>query len=269
LLGGAVAYYTLLSLVPLFALLLVALSHLVDQDRLIATVSTNLDFLVPGHAADITTQVSTFLAHRHLVGVLGFAALLFFSAVAFTVLESAMALVFHHRERPRPRRHPLVSALIPYGFVMALGVGLLLVTVISGALEAVGRNSVHLWGHAWSLARLSRAMLHLLGMFGSTLMLAALYVVMPVGKVAFRRALLGAAAATVLWELVRHLLVWYFARLSMVNLIYGSLATTVMVLLTLEAAAVILLLGAQTIAELERRPAHQPVMSFEAAAETT
>jgi YihY family inner membrane protein len=208
LLGGAVAYYTLLSLVPLFALLLVALSHLVDQQRLIATVSANLDFLVPGHAADITRQVSSFLAHRHLIGVLGFAALLFFSAVAFTVLESAMALVFHHRERPCGHRHPLVSALIPYGFVMALGVGLLLVTVISGALEAVGRNSVHLWGHAWSLARLSRAMLHLLGMLGSTLMLAALYVVMPVGKVAFRRALLGAAAATVLWELGRHLLVW-------------------------------------------------------------
>lgn len=36
------------------------------------------------------------------------------------------------------------------------------------------------------------------------------------------------------------------------SVVYGSLATTVIVLLTLEAAALILLFGAQLIAELER-----------------
>jgi uncharacterized BrkB/YihY/UPF0761 family membrane protein len=36
----------------------------------------------------------------------------------------------------------------------------------------------------------------------------------------------------------------------MVNLVYGSLATTVILLLTLEVAALILLFGAQLIAEL-------------------
>jgi membrane protein len=50
----------------------------------------------------------------------------------------------------------------------------------------------------------------------------------------------------------RRVLVWYFARLSMVNVIYGSLATVVIVLLTLESAAVILLLGAQLVAQVER-----------------
>ena len=39
----------------------------------------------------------------------------------------------------------------------------------------------------------------------------------------------------------------------MVNLIYGSFATAVVALLSIEVAAVILLLGAQVIAELERR----------------
>jgi membrane protein len=75
---------------------------------------------------------------------------------------------------------------------------------------------------------------------------------MPVGRVAIHRALLGALAATLLWEVVRHVLVWYFARLSMVNVFYGSIATTIIVLLTLEIAALIVLLGAQVIAELER-----------------
>jgi uncharacterized BrkB/YihY/UPF0761 family membrane protein len=55
----------------------------------------------------------------------------------------------------------------------------------------------------------------------------------------------------------RRVLVWYFARLSMVNLIYGSMAAAIVVLLTLEVASVILLVGAQVIAEIDRarRPA--------------
>ena len=69
---------------------------------------------------------------------------------------------------------------------------------------------------------------------------------------AFRHALIGGVAATLSWEVIRHALVWYFARLSMVNLVSGSLATAIIVLLTLEAAALILLFGAEVIAEVER-----------------
>jgi len=161
LLAGAVAYNTLLSLVPLFALLLVALSHLVDERRLIHTVALNLDFLVPGQAAAVTEQIAAFLRHRDLVGGVGIAALLVFSALAFSILENAMAMIFHHRA-PK-RRHPALSAVIPYLFMMALGAGLLLVTLITGGLEALGRSRVLVLGQPWSLASLSRTLLHTLG----------------------------------------------------------------------------------------------------------
>ncbi len=250
LLAGAVAYYTLLSLFPMFTLLLIGLSHIIDEKRLIETVAANLDFLVPGQADAITHQVVGFLARRQVVGGVGVVGLLVFSSMAFGVLENAMAMIFRRRSRGQ-RRHAVVSAVLPYFFVTLLGVGIIMVTLVAGALEAVGRSSLHLLGHAWSLAGMSRALLHLLGTAGSALLLTALYMVLPVGRVTFRHALLGAISATLLWEVVRHGLVWYFAHLSMVNLIYGSLATAVIVLLTLEAASLILLLGAQIIAELE------------------
>lgn len=252
LLSGAVAYNTLLSIVPLFAVLLVALSHVVDEQRLLETVASNLELLIPGQTQAITDQVASFLAQRHVVGLVGFLALLFFSSMAFTVLESAMAVIFHHRAAARSRSL-LVSALIPYVFIMLLGVGLLLVTVISGALDAVGRDSILVLGHRWSLSGVPGAALYVLGIVGLALMLTALYMVLPVGRVAFRHALVGGVSATLSWEVIRHLLVWYFAKLSMVNLVYGSLAAVIIVLLTLEAAALTLLLGADVIAELERR----------------
>jgi len=56
----------------------------------------------------------------------------------------------------------------------------------------------------------------------------------------------------VLWEITRHILTWYFATLSQVNVVYGSLTTAIVVLLSLEFAAILLLFGAQVIAEYER-----------------
>ena len=56
----------------------------------------------------------------------------------------------------------------------------------------------------------------------------------------------------ILWEATRHILLWYFSTLSVVGVLYGSLATTIIGPLSLEVAGIILLLGARVIAEYER-----------------
>jgi uncharacterized BrkB/YihY/UPF0761 family membrane protein len=90
------------------------------------------------------------------------------------------------------------------------------------------------------------------GVFGEILLLTSVYLVMPVGRLAWSHALVGGVTATILWEITRHILIWYFSTLSFVSVIYGSLATTVVILLSFEFGAIILLLGAQVIAEYER-----------------
>jgi membrane protein len=249
LLAGAVAYYTLLAIVPLFVVLLVGLSHVVDEDRLLDTVGSNLQLVIPSQAAAVTEQVETFLAHREVVGIVGVLVLVFFSSTAFTVIESAMAIMFYHRTVTQ-HRHFLVSLLLPYLFMMLIGTGLLLVTVISSALHAV--RDVRVFGHTWPPVGLSGAVLYLLGLVGLALLLTAFYMVLPVGQIRFGHALAGGVTATVLWEVTRHVMVWYFAKLSMVNVIYGAMAAAIVMLLTLEAAAIILLLGGEVIAEIDR-----------------
>jgi YihY family inner membrane protein len=252
LLAGAVAYYTLLSIVPLFALILVGLSHFVNEDQLIQTIARNLELLIPGYADSLANQVRMFLARRHLVGVVGFLIMLFFSSMAFSVLESTMAVIFSHRKKSM-RRPFFISAIIPYVFILLMALGLLLVTLISGSLDALDRQQVSLLGLEISLKGSSKILLYLLGMGGMVLMLTSFYLVMPVGRISFRHALSGAATATVLWEVIRRILVWYYSKLSLVNVIYGSLATTVVALLSIEVAVIILLLGAQVISEFDRR----------------
>jgi len=263
LLSGAVAYYMLLSVVPLLGLLLVGLSNILPEERLLATVQSDLKLVVPAVADTLSDHVRVFLQQKHLVGWVGFLMLVFFSTMAFTVLENAMSVIFFHRVAIH-RRHFLVSAMIPFLFIVLIGLGLLLITLISGALQTLDEEEIQLFGYIWDLGGVSGTSLYLLGVGGLVLLLTALYLVMPVGGISISHALVGGAAAAVLWEISRHLLVWYFKTLSLVNLIYGSLASAVVVLLSFEVAAVIVLLGAQVIAEFERCPhsEEEPLSGF-------
>jgi len=251
LLAGAVAYYTLLSIVPLLILLLIGLSNFVDPAQLMMTLSHYLDMVVPGQTDAVLEELAIFLKHRGVIGWVLIVTLVFFSSLAFTVLENAMSVIFHHRVKIR-RRHFLVSALIPYCFIMFLGVGMLVVTVLAGALETIGSESVRAFGHTVPLRGVSGFLLYLMGVGGEVLVLTSIYLVMPVGRLSLRTALIGGVTATLLWEIMRHLLVWYFSTLSQVRIVYGSLTTAIVALLSLEIAAMVLLLGAQVIAEYER-----------------
>jgi membrane protein len=89
-------------------------------------------------------------------------------------------------------------------------------------------------------------------------MLTAIYLVMPVGRLSLRHALIGGIAAGLLWEITRHTLVWYYSTISQIQVVYGSLTTSIVVLLSVELAAIVLLFGAQVIAEYER-VSHEPI----------
>ena len=136
LLAGAVAYYALLSIVPLLILMAIALSHVIDQSALLEALGRYIGWLAPGQADFIVGELENFLAHRELMGWVLLATMLFFSSLAFTVLENAMSVIFLHRVAIRRRRF-LVSALLPYIYILCLGVGLLLVTLVSGSFQAL------------------------------------------------------------------------------------------------------------------------------------
>jgi membrane protein len=251
LLAGAVAYYALLSIVPLLILTVIALSYLIDQAELLGTLGHYLEWLIPGQSKMIVAELMNFLNHRDILGWVLLATMIFFSSLAFSVLENAMSVIFIHRIATR-RRHFLVSALLPYCYILFLGLGVLLVTLVSGSLQAMGQESVDVLGRNWSLGRVSGVLLYLLGFGGEIFVVTSIYLVMPVGRLSLRHALIGGVTAALLWELTRHALVWYFATLSQVGLVYGSLTTAIAVLLSLDVAATLLLLGAQVISEYER-----------------
>lgn len=251
LLAGAVAYYALLSLVPLLILVVYALTHIFDETQVLSAIGAYLEFVVPGQSDELVGELRTFLTHHEVVGWLLLALMLFFSSLAFTVLENAMSVIFFHRVAVR-RRHFVVSAVMPYLFILSLAIGLLVITVVSGALNQLGSRAVTILGEPRLLDVFSARVLYLVGVAGEVFLLTAIYLVMPVGRLSLRHALIGGVAATVLWEITRHVLVWYFSTISQIQVVYGSLTTSIAVLISVEIGAIVLLLGAQVIAEYER-----------------
>lgn len=250
LLAGAVAYYTLLSVIPMLLILLLGLSHFVDEARLMATLGESLSLLVPVHSEGIIENVQRLLDNRGVIGPLMLILLLFFSSWAFSVLESAFSVIFLHRV-VRVRRHPIISVSLPYLFIVSLAVGILLLTTVTGWLQIIAEQQIVLQGYPISLNALARFGIHALGFIGLVVMLASVYMAMPVGSTSFKHALIGGAVAATLWEITRAVLIWYFAQFSVVDVVYGSLAAPIVLLLTLEIAAIILLFGAQVIADYE------------------
>ncbi len=251
LLAGAIAYYTLLSMVPLLILMVIALSHFLDRTELLTTVGRALEWIVPGQSKAVVQELATFLADRASIGWVLLATMVVFSSLAFTVLENAMSVIFNHRVATK-KRHFLVSVLIPFGYIFFLGLALLLGTLISASLDAVGQENIVILGGLWSLGGISGLLLYAIGVVLEILLITSIYLVMPVGRLSLSHALIGGATAGLLWEGIRHGLAWYFGNLSQVSVVYGSLTSAIVVLLSFEVAATLLLVGAQVIAEYER-----------------
>jgi YihY family inner membrane protein len=255
LLAGAVAFYALLSLVPLVGLMLVGLSTVVDVSSLTEVLAAQLDMLVPGGTLRIMAEVDSFIAHREVASGIGLVVVIFFGSQAFSTLERAMAVVFRAR-RERVRRHIITSLVIPYVYMAALAAGLLVVTTLTTALEWLGDRALTIGAYSFELGGPFAVLIIALRFVAEVVLITSIYLVFPGGRVKVKHALMGGAIAAILWEITRRVLVWYYVNLSMVSVVYGSLATTIVALLTMDAGAIIVLLSAQVIAEYEALDTH-------------
>lgn len=250
LLTAAVANNMMLSLIPLSAVLMVLFSHFVDPAQLMESISVEVSLIAPGFAPTLNEVLTGFLKTREVVGWVGLGSLLIFSSFAFRVLEDAIAIIFH-RPLPTLKRKFWISALMPYLFITIVAAGLIVITTINALIDARSSSNPTAVGIEHLLHQHFGQIVYFTGVLSLVLLFTLFYKIMPIATIPWKRAMIGGLTATILWEIVRHLLVSYYTSVSPVNVIYGSMATIIIVLLTLEAVSLIILLGAQVIADLQ------------------
>jgi membrane protein len=250
-LSAALAFYTILSLIPYLFLLVSAAGYLLgssEEGHRVAVVF--FDRLFPQASALILREVSAIPHRAEILGWVGFLSMIWTASVIFSSLEYAMGVVF----RVEKRRSFLKSKLLALLMVPAsAGIVFLsiLVTAFSGATE---KFDLRLFGVA--LAR-SGLLEFLVGYVFPYLILAAaftaIYKIIPNTSISFRHALAGGSSCAFLFEMAKHFLTWYFPRSQQYSVVYGSLEAIIILVVSAFYLSSVLLFCAEVVSAYRRR----------------
>jgi len=250
-LSAALAFYTILSLIPfLFLLVSVSAFLLGSSDEAHRLVEVLLNALFPRTGSLIFQEVQAISQRARVLGLIGILSMIWTASVFFSSLEKAMKAVFRiDQKRPFWKSRLLALGMIPAaGTVFFLS---LLVTALSGVMGTVefvlfGINLAHL--------RLFEFLLgYMVPYIILVLALTAIYKFIPNTDISYRHALAGGITCAFLFELAKHFFTWYIGGAQQYSIVYGSLEAIVILVLWAFYSSSILLFCAELVSEYRRR----------------
>jgi membrane protein len=241
--SAAISFYAILSLIPLFLLLISLLGFVLHSSE---KASSSAYFLLV-KSFPLSTA-SSFKLLFHLVqkrGVFGFFGLLGLTWAAsriFSVIEQALNIVWKVDKGRRYFHSKLLSViLVPVSLlIMILSLGLT-------SFYSFARNqTLPLLHFKLSDAPFIANMLGILiPVVLSLLLFYLLYKFIPVRKISNFSAFIGASSSAILWEISKHLFDVYIKNYAGVEKVYGSFGAIVILLFWIYYSAFILLIGAE------------------------
>jgi membrane protein len=242
--AAAIAYYSLLSAFPLLLAIASIAAFFVDPQWAIEQATSFLDEFLPQGAGQVESVVQGAIEARGSVSVLSILSLLWTGSRVFGVVTKALNIAFDVEETYSFFKRILVE------LAMLLTVGLLFILALSsGPILGLLASVIQVLpaeGFIYQLiTEIIPAVLLLLAFFLT-------YRFIPRRNVDWRAALLGAGLATILFVVARPLFSFYLGRFANYNLIYGSLAIVIILVLWAWIVSAILLLGGEVVSHVQR-----------------
>jgi membrane protein len=250
LLAAAIAFYSILSFIPL-VLILISISSFAVRSSDIAALElfTLLDAAFPTATSQAFELISGVISQRHLFGIIGVLALTWSASRIFNVAESAMNIIWKpERVRPYWKSRLLTLGLVP------LSVVLLLFSFTWTTLNSLARGTT-IPGLEVKLAD-TFLFAGIIPVFFpvllSFLLFFFVYRILPSHRPSFLACLIGAAFASLVWEGFKLLFDLYVKEYADMNKIYGSLGGIIVLILWVYYSSYILIVGAEVGANFER-----------------
>jgi len=239
-LSSGISFNILINLIP-FIMLLLALvgTYLYNDQEVINHIRAYLRNVAPTLDPKIMGTLVDLIQNRQIVGILGFAGLLWFSTWVFGSLRIALNIVFRV-EKSR-------------GMLGGIGIDLLMI-VLAGILLLVSMilSPLVIWLQGYQgripvvIGPTIQWILKYLLPFSLTYcMYFLIYKIIPDKRVHFTSALQAALFTGLLWELAKHLFTWYVVHLAEYSVFYGSLSTFVVFVLWVYYSSAILVVGGE------------------------
>ncbi|MFO6425120.1 virulence factor BrkB family protein [Motilimonas sp. KMU-193] len=243
--AGYLAYVTLLSLVPMLAVVFAVMSAFpVFQELQVVIEDFVYANFVPAAGEALRENLTGFIANTNKMTAMGVGALM----VVALMLISAIDQNLNHIWRVKKKRN-LASAFAMYWMVLTLG------PVIAGASIAMSSYVVSMnFISDPDLITHGQKMLALLPLAISTLMFLGVYTLVPNTRVKIRHAIVGAIVAAILFELSKKGFAFYITQFPSYQAIYGALATIPILFVWVYLSWIIVLVGAELTAALGDYP---------------
>ena len=242
--AAGVAYYAILSIFPLLLGLIALFGFFLPsvnlQDELLKFVGNN----IPG-AIDILRQnIMSIMRLRSTLGVLSIVGLFWSASAMFGAISLAINRAWDIR-RDRPFYIRKASEL-----GMAFGTGFLfLLSLGASAIISVLRRVLNLPAADLIIVNVGSRLVAFLLMLAVFLLL---YKLIPNTKTYWRYIWPGALLAAVLFEIARTLFIFYLENFANYQLIYGSIASIIVLLVWIYYSAFIMVLGAEFTCQYDR-----------------
>ena len=252
--AAAIGFQAVVSLFPLIAFVLAAASFFVDPEVLTARVLELAKRLAPVSDDLLTDTIRSVTEMRGGVGIISLVGLLWSGSNLFGALRrglNAATGAARRRTFVWARLFDLGIALLT-GLLLGLSVALTAGVAVLQQAEIPGASPVLV-----SLGGLLNALGVAVPFIMTTLTFSLLYRLAPAERMAWWPAVAGGALAALLFEAGKNVFVWYTATFGAFNVVYGPIATVVVLLLWLYYSSLILLGGAAFGSELaaRRKPA--------------
>lgn len=251
LLAAGIAFFTFLSLFPILILIGIALGYSLEnaalREQILAYIFKNLPALTDTIRKTIENAVqetiNRLIAGRPGAGIIAVIALLWSATGLFGGLGVALNAVYEVKET----RNVIIQRLEALG-VFLLIILLLLVSFAATSVASVFRAQVLNMLFPQSVASFAWTFLsYAIGFISMILLFLTVYRFVPNVKLTFRDVWLGTLVAGIASEAVKYGFAVYlrvFASKSY-GLVYGSLATFVLLMFWLNISAMLLLIGGE------------------------
>jgi membrane protein len=247
--AASIAYYSLLSLFPLFLLAFALLGRSTADVNNRNEVLTFVLRYFPAQFDFITTQLDAFRGDTVTIGVAGTIALVWGALGVFGAISTAVNYAWGVDQQRSFWKHKLVSFLM----LLVAGLILLIALLLISASQVVGAS--------W-FAEVLAVFPELGIMRGITirhattllfiLVVGLIYYFVPNAKVRFRDVWIGAFMTGLLWKGAFEAFSWYMRDMTRFTRVNGSIAAVVVFLVWVYIQAVILLYGAEFTAAYAR-----------------
>jgi len=239
--AAAIAYYALLSVFPLLLLIGSVASFIVDPDWAVKRVTNVLGEFVPQDPKRVEDIVQGAIDARGQVGLLSFVAILWTGTRIFSALIRALNVAFDAK-----KTYGIIKRFV-IEVAMLVTIGLTAMLALASGLLLRG---------AWTVLDMLPAgqdvVFRLLQgtVRGAFLLLAffLIYRVIPRDHQHWQTALIGSSVSTILFLAARPIFLFYVQRFGDYNLIYGSLATAIVLMIWVWIVALITLFGGEVAA---------------------